>query len=387
VYDNHVAFLERGTLGLAHATITKKSPLYVQFYITARCNLRCQQCNVIYANSDVTESSTETAISAIKNLGKIGTNVLLFTGGEPFMRKDLPQLVSAAVRNRIHPRIQTNGLATPSALQECVDAGCKDISISLDSLESSKQDFLNGEFENSWNQAITTISNVSNIFPEDAFCAFGCVFSPFNYKKVTEVIKFATTIGWQTSLVPAHSTERDSARAFSTFDQTMRFPVEIQAEACAVIDEIIAMKKSGFHVYDSIEYLENMKLFIQEKPLTWREKNAGVCDAGTLYFALTPDTAVAACCDYRIPNNTHLVSDDSFVDFYQSGLLNKKVLPIINSCSGCLYGSYPEITISARYARASIERFKEFVIPKKNRIGRFSKEELIEIVEGIIHAQ
>ena len=68
--------------------ITKQSPLYVQYYVTARCNFRCQQCNVIYANADRRELSTEDAIKTIENLGKIGTSVLLLTGGEPLVRSD-----------------------------------------------------------------------------------------------------------------------------------------------------------------------------------------------------------------------------------------------------------------------------------------------------------
>ncbi len=109
-------FLESGIPGLLTSFVLHDSPLYVQYYITARCNLRCQQCNVIYANSNVGEAGTEKTIEAINNLGALGTNVILFTGGEPFVRKDLPTLVKAAIESGMHPRIQTNGLASPSAL-------------------------------------------------------------------------------------------------------------------------------------------------------------------------------------------------------------------------------------------------------------------------------
>ena len=42
---------------LAKAAVFKDTPAYVQFYITARCNLTCEQCNIIYANADVRECS------------------------------------------------------------------------------------------------------------------------------------------------------------------------------------------------------------------------------------------------------------------------------------------------------------------------------------------
>ena len=36
---------------LAKNAITKSAPVYVQFYITSRCNLACEQCNIIYADA------------------------------------------------------------------------------------------------------------------------------------------------------------------------------------------------------------------------------------------------------------------------------------------------------------------------------------------------
>ena len=41
----------RQKINLAKNTITKSAPLYVQFYITSRCNLACEQCNIIYADA------------------------------------------------------------------------------------------------------------------------------------------------------------------------------------------------------------------------------------------------------------------------------------------------------------------------------------------------
>ena len=50
-------FSKLSKLSLAKAAIFKNTPIYVQFYITARCNLTCEQCNIIYANADLKECS------------------------------------------------------------------------------------------------------------------------------------------------------------------------------------------------------------------------------------------------------------------------------------------------------------------------------------------
>src|SRR2546429_6978204 len=103
-------FFEGGVARLAASVITKDSPAYVQFYVTARCNLTCEQCNVIYANADQEEASTDQCRRIAENLARIGTSVVLLTGGEPFVRRDIVNIAEALIEQRVHPRLQTNGL-------------------------------------------------------------------------------------------------------------------------------------------------------------------------------------------------------------------------------------------------------------------------------------
>ena len=42
-------FSLQSKISLARSTLFQDQPVYVQFYITARCNLTCNQCNIIYA--------------------------------------------------------------------------------------------------------------------------------------------------------------------------------------------------------------------------------------------------------------------------------------------------------------------------------------------------
>ena len=80
--------------------------------------------------------------------------------------------------------MQTNGIATREQLSECVNVGGKDISISLDTLEPSLQDEINGGFNKSWTRAIKTISNVSNVF-----LRLYCFFNSDNAKNLNQIIK------------------------------------------------------------------------------------------------------------------------------------------------------------------------------------------------------
>ncbi len=376
-------FFESGPLNLLTNTITKSAPLYVQYYVTARCNLRCEQCNVIYANADRRELSTEESFKVIDNLAELGTSVVLLTGGEPFIRSDLPRLAGHLIDKGVHPRIQTNGLATLERLRECADYGVKDISISLDSLVPSMQDKLNGGFTSSWDTAIETVSNVGKTLGKNTFAAFGCVFSPTNFKEVLSVIRFATEIGWWVSLVPAHVTEIHNPRSFSTFNKDMIFPVEAHTAAEDVLDQVIEMKHSGYNVYDSDQFLVDMKNFVTGRPTTWRNRNGGVCDAGELYMAVLPDGTLAPCCDWRLEQNVDVASSD-FVPSFQAREFSSAMRTITSQCTGCLYGSYPEISISARFMAAALERVGLFTKENQNQIKLLSPGELQDVASKIM---
>src|SRR6185503_2951970 len=123
----------------------------------------------------------------------------------------------------------------------------------------------------------------------------------------------------------------------------------------------------GFLLYDSDQYLDDIKLFAAETPTTWRQKNGGVCDSPNLYFAVLPNGDFAPCCDHRIPSKIHTY-DKNFPQIYRSRVFREEVLKITKPCSGCMYGSYPEMTIAMRYLAAKWERIKLFLAspPAKN---------------------
>ncbi|HOV80199.1 MAG TPA: putative heme d1 biosynthesis radical SAM protein NirJ1 [Bacillota bacterium] len=77
---------------------------------TRTCNLKCVHC---YSNSDSKkydgELTTEEALQFIDDLAEFRVPVLLFSGGEPLLRKDLIQLARYAGEKGIRPTISTNG--------------------------------------------------------------------------------------------------------------------------------------------------------------------------------------------------------------------------------------------------------------------------------------
>src|SRR5438034_6078586 len=101
-------FSLKNRLRIATGIALRTNPVYVQYYITARCNLTCQQCNIIYANSDVCECTLDEVQRMADNFARMGVAMVLLTGGEPFSREDLPQIIGAFESRGVHVRMQTN---------------------------------------------------------------------------------------------------------------------------------------------------------------------------------------------------------------------------------------------------------------------------------------
>lgn len=342
---------------IAKAMITKKSPYYVQFYINGKCNLKCRQCNIVETNSRVPEMSLEEIEIAAKNLKKIGGAIVLLTGGEPFMRKDLPQIVEIFTKNSLNVRLQTAGThyATEDMLRACYEAGARDINVSVDSLDFATSDYINA-VPGSGKNAIETIELISRIFRNDsAILSFGTVLSQFNYLEMPSILEFAKRIGWFVSLVPVHIANQGSPMGFRSYDDFFRFRKNQHDYLDLLGKELISLKKGGAPLFDSEKFIESSISFLKGNSPTWRKN--GVCDSPNLYFAIRPNGDFSTCCDYALGSAPSL-KDPRFADQYMSREIHNRsdVQKIVKNCSGCHYGSYPEVTISVRDPKAFVER-------------------------------
>ena len=370
---------------LARSLITKTSPAYVQYYLTARCDLACQQCNIVHAQADAPEMNLAQIRQMARNLADIGVCIVLFIGGEPFIREDLPEIVKAFTDVNIHVRLQTNGLASTEALKKCVAAGAHDISISLDTLDGALQDSINAGHRGSWERALETIAKVNRIFPKNGSGFLGTVIMPQNIEHIQGIIKFATRIGWWVSLVPVHLSTPDNPRGFRQFDTDGRctFASDQMPLVEKVLRSVKDMRKNGYNVYDSDEYLDDVLRFIKGDPVQWRRRNNGVCDSPNLYFAIEPDGSLGPCCDYKLEKKIACY-DPEFPMKYWRGDIHKEVLPYTRECSGCMYGSYPEISVSARYWIPQLTRFFFFNFRTKNLLRDYTAEEMQAIARQIL---
>jgi 12,18-didecarboxysiroheme deacetylase len=119
-----------------------KRPVIV-WNITKRCNLKCVHCYAHAKNMPFdNELSTLEGKNLLDDLAQFGVPVILFSGGEPLTRKDLPELAAYAVKKGMRAVISTNGtLITPEKAQTLKEIGLSYVGISLDGMEEINDRF------------------------------------------------------------------------------------------------------------------------------------------------------------------------------------------------------------------------------------------------------
>jgi 12,18-didecarboxysiroheme deacetylase len=127
---------------LRYGSEKHKRPVVV-WNMTRRCNLKCIHCysssrNIQYKN----ELTTDEAKKLISDLAAFGSPVILFSGGEPLMREDLPELVKFAVDRGMRAVISTNAtLLTKKMADVLKKTGISYVGVSLDGMKKTHDRF------------------------------------------------------------------------------------------------------------------------------------------------------------------------------------------------------------------------------------------------------
>lgn len=162
-----------------------KRPVVV-WNITRRCNLKCVHC---YAHakdlSFKNELSTKEGKILLDDLAQFGVPVILFSGGEPTIRKDLPELAAYAVSKGMRAVISTNGTLISQKMARILkDIGLSYVGISIDGMEEINDRFRG--VKGAFNAALEGIKNC-----KDAGIKVGLRFTinRFNADEIPKIFK------------------------------------------------------------------------------------------------------------------------------------------------------------------------------------------------------
>lgn len=116
---------------------------YLRLAVTDRCNLRCVYCMPAKGLEWLPRKELmtfEEMLRLCSLLVKMGIEKIRITGGEPFVRKDLMQLLTAlSGLNGLHQlTITTNGVLTAPFVPELKKLGINSVNLSLDTLDRDR---------------------------------------------------------------------------------------------------------------------------------------------------------------------------------------------------------------------------------------------------------
>jgi radical SAM protein with 4Fe4S-binding SPASM domain len=168
------------------------APIRMDLALTFRCQNNCIHC---YAGGphETPELSTAQWKEVIDRLSDIGVFIVTFTGGEPTLREDLPELVLYAEKKGIVTGLITNGrkLKDASYVETLEKNGLDFVQVTLESHKAKIHDLITGT-KGSWRE---TVAGIKNAVKTNVYVTTNTTLSKHNAADFLETIDFLKKLG------------------------------------------------------------------------------------------------------------------------------------------------------------------------------------------------
>mgnify|MGYP001028347228 FL=1 len=164
--------------------------------VTYRCNARCKMCNRYKAPSKPDE---EISVDTIKKLPQMYfTNI---TGGEPFIRSDLKDIVRELYKKSDRIVISTNGFFTDRIIDLCKEFPNVGIRISIEGLEETNN-AIRG-LDDGFNRGYTTLKKLVEMNHPDV--GFGMTVQDANAKDLVPLYELSNEMNMEFATASLHN--------------------------------------------------------------------------------------------------------------------------------------------------------------------------------------
>ena len=164
--------------------------------VTYRCNARCNMCNRFKAPSKPEEEIT---VEAIKKLPEMYfTNI---TGGEPFIREDLKDIVRELYKKSDRIVISTNGFFTDRIVDLCKEFPEIGIRISIEGLEDTNNKIRG--LDDGFNKGYTTLQKLVEMGMKDV--GFGMTVQDANAKDLVALYDLSNEMNMEFATASLHN--------------------------------------------------------------------------------------------------------------------------------------------------------------------------------------
>jgi MoaA/NifB/PqqE/SkfB family radical SAM enzyme len=336
-------------------------PLDVICEITYICNLACPTCFRWTAKPDEHELTTAEWKGVLSTLKEwLGTFNLTFTGGEPFLRKDLLELFKFASDNGIVTGVVSNGsLIDKTMAKRIVDSGLDGLCISLNSLKRHIHNETRGT-NAAFDEVMTALENVKAV-KQGMRLSLSTTVVRENVNELVEMVEFTRSTG----LYGIHFQPIMPATLLPTYEHDGTFkkipigtPYKNLLKKEEVIDDagvdevfnrLIAMAEKGDPVIiSSAGHLREMAKYLK-KP-TNPELLEKVCQVGTKNFNIDPFGNVRLCSIMEIVGN---LTKQAPVDIWRSVYATDQRANIRSCEKFCriMYCNHKELDFTQRFKR------------------------------------
>jgi radical SAM protein with 4Fe4S-binding SPASM domain len=168
------------------------APIRMDLALTFRCQNNCQHC---YTGGphESDEMSTDSWKHVLDRMKELGIFIATFTGGEPTLREDLPELIMHAQKIGIVTGLVTNGrkLKEKSYVSTLEKSGLDFAQVTLESSKPEIHDRITAA-KGSWQD---TIEGIRNLVPTTIYTTTNTTLTQLNVANFSETLDFVHGLG------------------------------------------------------------------------------------------------------------------------------------------------------------------------------------------------
>lgn len=301
----------------------KISIKFAQWDITSACNMQCKHCRA-WKLPKVKELSTAEGLKLLNQLYKLKVQILNFSGGEPFLRKDIFLLLDYAKKfNSV--TITTNGLILndENLVKKLREYKNLRVSLSIDGMRKLHDEFrqIPGAFE----KAITAVKILTKeLIPT----SIRFTLTKLNSKEALKVFK----------LTSQYKIESFNIRAVLPLGRANKSIMPSSEQYKKVLEELLkASVQNKIPIISGDPIL--FPLFPELLGIVWQEMGQkvysglyGGCLAGDEFVYMKPNGDIGACA--FIPDVAGNIRENSLIEVINKSPLFKK----LNNCRDRIKG-------------------------------------------------
>jgi MoaA/NifB/PqqE/SkfB family radical SAM enzyme len=241
--------------------------------VTYRCNARCHMCNTW---QHPTKPEEEIAPAVLEKLPRL--DFCNITGGEPFLRSDIEEIVNVLKKKAKRVVISTNGFFTERILDVARRHEDIGIRISIEGLPAAN-DELRG-MKNGFDRGLRSLLELQRMGLKDI--GFGITVSDRNARDMIELYQLAKAMNVEFATAAVHN-----SYYFHKHDNVIEKKQEVEDCYKELISELLKTRKvknwfRAYFNYGLVNYVRGGPRLIP-------------CEAGTENFFVTPSGDVSPC--------------------------------------------------------------------------------------------